>query len=259
MKNLKLLLILPVLVVIVSGCTAGNDQRAVDILQSSIEKSSTLSSYTSSYSMDLDMSVNAGQGPMSLMSMQGTVDMWKRDDSAKILGDFDLGFFDQITEMSLLLYLLPSGVYMCAEGECSQAAETGLPINIETSEQTLDMMQNLLAQGAVTVSYIGTKTIIGQTCDDIKILFDPNKIAEALSLPQTTVGELGDMNINMYYTLCIEPEYGQMLETKMVLTGQTVIEQTSATIAFEMDMIATALDVNANIPDSEFELPYPVS
>lgn len=254
MKNLKLLLILPVLVVIVSGCVSENDPRAVEILQSAIEKSESLSSYTSSYDLDMFMNMDIGQGPLSLMGLQGNIDAWKKGDRTKTRGNFSLVYLDQLTQMSMYMYDLPGGFYLCVEEKCSQTLETGLPVNIETSEQTLAMMQELLAQGAVTVSYLGTKTIIGQTCDNIRIDMDPSKIAEAMNMPTDSVGEL--QNMDMYYIICLEPEYGQMLESKMILSGQMSVGQVTADVDFEMSMVATALVVNADIPDSEFVLPY---
>jgi len=274
MKKLKLLLLLPVFVILVSGCTMeGGTEQAQEILESAVNKSVSISSCTASYNTDMDMNV-MGQ---SIMGMEGVLGLWKKLDKSKMSGTLTVNAINPLTgqmlqeQMSLSLYYLPDGIYICTDEDasCMQTEETGLPMDITSPDESLEQLRGMVGQGVVTLSYLGTKLVAGRTCDNIKAVLDVSQITdmeEIADISEELVAGIQEamQNANIYYTLCLDQETGHALEYAMSLSMsmQMSAEQTGGmgpmtlTLNMDMQMTATSFNPNVVVADSEFVLPY---
>ena len=268
MKKLKLLLLLPVFVILVSGCTMdGGAEQAQDVFEEAMNNSAILTTYTASYSMNLDMTT-MGQ---SYISLQGAVDLWQKLDKSKMYGILNFAFLGQQQQISMYMFDLPEGSYACiAEEATCVETEQVAGLSIESPDETFEMLQQLVDEGVVTLSYLGPKSLAGRTCDNVKVTINPQQIPEMAEIPEdmmTPEIQQALQNANMYYTICLDQETGMTLEYLMSLsfTMQLTNEQTGGMGAMTvsttmiMQMIATAFSPNTNIPDSVFELPYAIS
>jgi len=255
-------MLLPLFVLLVSGCVGGSEQ-ALEILQSAEDKSQNISSYTGSYSISMNMDILSSITSYS-MDISGAFDLWKKGGKNKLFGIMDVLLNGQQEQGSLYIYSLPDGQYVCTDegASCQQTEETGLMMDINMPGESLQMLQGLVNNNVVTLSYLGTKNVTGRTCDNIQFNVNPNKITEAMELPVGSITpEMQDVmqNMNLYYTACMDQETGHALEfvTQMSLQGN--VQSESVSMDMGMQMTATALDINADVDDSVFELPYPVS
>jgi len=260
-RHKGLLLLLPIIVILVSGCT-GSSQQAADVLTSALNKTSEYTSYTGDYALDLDFTA-MGQ---PFMSASGMFDVWKKGNKNKLAGDFSMTALEQSQSADISVYYLPDGVYFCSDDDqtCLMHAGSSMPLDVESPEKMIEQLQELVDEGSVTLNYLGTKQIAGRTCDNIKAAVNSEKVSESMqsSIPSglSTPGlEQALQGMSFYYTICPDQETGIPLEYAMSINMQTTYEGTIINLNLIMQMTATSLDVDAAVLDSEFKLPYPVS
>ena len=265
MNKLGLLLVLPVFVILVSGCIEGSSEQAQEIFQSALNRSQAVTSYTTTYLVNLDMDMSSLQtGTISIMSMDGTFDVWKKLDKVKMFGIVNIGFFGQQQQGSMYVFNLPGGLYVCADEteSCELSDETGLPIDISAPDESLTQLQYMINQGIVSLAYLGPKTVAGRMCENVKAIVDVNRLDQIADVPEEfTSPEVQEaiQSMNFYYTICLDQATGLSLEFLMHMDMVMVSEGQTVSMAMDFLTSATSFNPNADVLDSEFVLPYEVS
>ncbi len=259
MKWVNLVLLLPVIVIIVSGCTSTvSSEETKQILETAINNSASFSSYTASYVMSMNFDVSGN----SFMTMSGDFDSWRMSDKTKISGEFVVSLLEQSQNSSMSIYYLPDATYMC-DDETAVCLEYESELSdLQAPEKAFEELLGFVDEDAVILSYLGTKQIAGRICDNIKATLDPNKISviyEQLPSDMLTPEVMQAIqNVDIYESVCLDRETGFVLEFITNMNMQATVQGQSLNIISSIQMTATSMEPNVVIDDSVFDLPYEV-